>query len=329
MAMALEAEREPESEPEENEFQIERALTTDALHLAFIIPILQEMLALCGRPTNSNGCTLEEVSDAAMYAWRRIPTLERWEIVSPVTLHAAQLTQLQRHLFRLRCYNEWMPSLNDIWYDYVLICGATIPAMKARFAFVAMLRLAYRIRFRKLVILTGGRLLSEGDSQTRAGVIRMPDGYLSLYELVGRDLGELRTEAEAARVLTSLGPNLASGSSRHEAVVVNVPMQYHRAGSRRPSFDDTVKTWLATRPTPGKALFVSSQPHLRRYHAALRRILAGSGIDYEVCGPGLLDGMLGRGWSANSSDILAGGLDAVAHWIEEEMDYLSWTQMAF
>jgi len=263
---------------------------------------------------------IEEVADILIMAWRRNLFLERWQVVSPVVVHPSKFPRLRTHLQRVAVIDEWIPCFSNKSFRHLVVCGATFTAMRMRLAFAIMLNRTYGFHFKSLVVLASGRPVSEADIHRKMSSLDVPRCFADL--LSEYPVGS--TEAELAQHLATSCPNLALGPTWHTLTVINVPMQYHRAGWRRPNFADTVQAWVATRPEEGKTLFISSQPHLPRYSASLRGILANSHIEYELAGPGLKHAGLALDWRVGASaNVLAVTLDAVAHWVQEEIAQLA------
>ena len=193
----------------------------------------------------------------ATQVWRRKSGVERWE-VPDLTLSPTRQQAVLALLTDLGIVHQRVPREKE--YDYVLMLGATVPAMERRFQSVVDLW-GQGIRYRRVYFLTGQRPLVPEIDKVDALVKRV----------TGNDKNRAAwpvTESEAARMIWFSTPLTGA-----PADFIESPRKWQNNQWVRPSTQDTLEEWLATSPDPGSVLVISEQPHMRYQMAVVRQTL--------------------------------------------------------
>jgi len=216
----------------------------------------------------------EDLVSATQKLWMRKPGLERWEIEE---LPPEERTLVLNWAKEQGLYDAWLSICTT--YDKAILLGATTSRMQLRLSYLIQLW-NEGTRFHEILWLTGDRPLDKRvDSLTDRG----------------------KTESEAARILWEEA--LLPEEMRNLPIVfIAAPMN----GASRPNRQDTLTTWLNTKPQPCSALFVSSQPHCGAEFAAINAILPESFL-FDLVGPGTNP--------ENHPTDAAITLDSLARWI--------------
>ncbi len=207
--------------------------------------------------------------------------LERWELTE---LEEEQRLFVLNWAEQQRLYTAWQPASSR--YDTALILGATTGCMKKRMNYLAQLW-QQGVRFDQVIWLTGDRPLDARVDST---------------------LDRCRNESEAAHILWDEA-NLPEEMRQLPVTYIAVPMKSEGSSLKRPNTEDTLVAWLASGPTPCKALFISDQPFCGYQFAILKTTLPEE-FQFDLAGPGV---------DPSSHPAAAAiTLDSIARWIYQE-----------
>jgi hypothetical protein len=190
---------------------------------------------------------------------------------------------------KLRALFTNMGMVNAIYpvhknYDYILLLGSDEPDMKARIAFLNE-QIKKGISASRFIVLTSDRPLYDYEkSQTNAGTEQQ-----MIQELIAQLNPEHWHQLEYCQ---------ANGKTNADG--------FHQ----RATTEDTIKTWLATKPSPGNCLVISQQPYIGRQNAVLKMYLH-NGWKFETVGPQL-----------DAQFTLEDMLDTLARWVYQEYQNL-------
>ncbi len=226
--------------------------------------------------------SLSNIVAATQRVWLRSPERERWEF--NYAFENAR-NELLPYFDQLGMTQEIIPK--EKIYDYGVILGTTINALRRRFAYLFRLYESGVI-FKKCVIITGERSL---DPTIMVGDHPDDSEYESREEMFKRNnkLLPIRadwrepefvpaTESEMAHMLFEQA--VLPKGFRENVVVefVDTPMQKMGDGTwRRPNTGDTIKLWLKSNPKAGTVLAISDQPYINikmQYYNRFFQILA-------------------------------------------------------
>jgi hypothetical protein len=210
---------------------------------------------------------------------------QRWESADP---YAPVRAHLMPYLSDLNMVDPVYPE--DKEYDVILINGSTVPVMRMYLSFLESLFTEHGVYAKKIVLLTGKRLLDpvhDSDAlmfdSTLAGVPFRQDWECP--EVIPT------YESEAFRMLWDQ-MILSDALHSTEVVVIDAPEKWDaRLGSyTRPTTVDTIRAWLATHPSPGKLLSISGNPFIHYQDATFRielerQGLLNEGATLETVGP--------------------------------------------
>jgi len=243
--------------------------------------------------------TMDGIMSATQLAWLRKTGTERWEMEDP---YADRREALLTHLDNLGCVQAVEPMAQR--YDYALVFGASIHALRSRLAYFFELY-ERGIRCNTVVILTGARprdLTVENDD-TLCDVTQQVLPVCSDWQRPAR---MPTTEAEIVQFLLNQAVK-PQDFDMSCVVVVDTPMQpVPGGGIRRPTTADTVRCWLAKNPKAGSCLLISSQPYVG-YQDITARLDIPNTFELET---------VGRTISPKMKMSVA--LDNVARWIFQE-----------
>jgi hypothetical protein len=169
---------------------------------------------------------------------------ERWEIGS---VFEEKRTELLPYLEQLGFVNAVapMPGL----YDYFIIFGFATSDMKNQFDYITPFIQSNTVRGKNVILLTSSLPLPEQFKRYHFG------------------------ETEAAMMCGLFKQSILSGKPSQ---CIEVPMIVEHNKMRRPTTQDTIEAWLATRPVPGSCLALSAQPFIRRQSSLLEALLPSS-----------------------------------------------------
>ena len=169
---------------------------------------------------------------------------ERWEIGA---VFEEKRTELLPYLEQLGFVKAVAP-MPDL-YDYFIIFGFATSDMKNQFDYITPFIQSNTVQAKKVILLTSSLPLPE--------------------QFKRYDFGE--TEAALMRGLFK--QSILSGKPYQ---CIEVPMIAEHNRMRRPTTQDTIEAWLATRPVPGSCLALSAQPFIRRQSSLLQALLPSS-----------------------------------------------------
>lgn len=213
--------------------------TSAALFAAELKPGLQRLLERFNIEATQSR---EEILSEVQQLWLRKFGQERWELPAYSPDDHADIVD---DLFAMGYIGEIGPQKK--YYDYCLVLGATIPSMKKRLEYLG--DLWWRgVRFTHLVFLASNRPISQKGDRMAANE-------------------SFRDEMEA---LIFLYENSALPRELKE-VPVKIALAKRNMG--RANTTDTLAAWLAENPSPGSALAISTQPHVKYQEAVLCGLL--------------------------------------------------------
>lgn len=194
--------------------------------------------------------------------WLRGEGLERWDVQD----NAEQLAErdaIIKMFHSLNLINEIKPSHSH--YDYVLMMGALENRVKIRLEHAHSLYANSEYDFDNLVMLGGARPLTAAQEPS-----------------IERLLPEKQTEHGMMMCLLEemKGEHLEDVFFSKAVQEIDTPMQVDITGkTRRPNTKDTIDSWLATAPKPGRVLVISNQPYCSYQHSVARTLLP---TEFEV-----------------------------------------------
>jgi hypothetical protein len=219
---------------------------------------------------------LSDIVTATQAGWMRSDDIERWELSN---IEADQDTV---ELFRELGLVDAVDPLNTE-FDYAIIFGATVQAMRKRLAY--LLELYNKgVRFKQIVFLVGDR---------KRDPVKESDEVLQNKEnqyLTNKDNVECyaqtppSNETEMAQMIWNQA--MLFELSKIPVIFVHAQSTIINGIVRRPTTIDTVQTWKKEHnPKQGsRILAISSQPHIRRQGFILQSQLPGCFV--ETAGPG-------------------------------------------
>jgi len=196
--------------------------------------------------------TMRGINRAAQIEWIR--TGERWE-QKPSSRTGDEQKQGAELLKKCGFIDAIMPRKQE--YDYIIIMGGTVGRMCSRVEWLIKLQQSGLVTSKNpVILLTGSRPL---------------DPKIE-------DLDFAKTECDAME-------KIAKEASLTNYRLVNTPMFTNAEGKvRRPTTDDTIRTWLATNPHPGNVLVISNLPYAQQQGIAFLSFVSPRfGVD--VSGP--------------------------------------------
>jgi hypothetical protein len=198
--------------------------------------------------------------------WLRGEGLERWD-VEDNDKQLAERDTIMRMFQSLGLIDDIKPKYRD--YDYVLMMGALESRVETRLDYAHFLYAQAEYNFDHLVMLSGARPL-------------MADKEPSIKHLSP----EKQTEHGMMMYLLDRMKDKNPDDSFFSKPIqeIDTPMQVDVTGkSRRPNTKDTIDSWLATKPKPGRALVISNQPYCSYQHS-VARVLLPPEFDVETIG---------------------------------------------
>jgi hypothetical protein len=198
--------------------------------------------------------------------WLRGEGLERWD-VQDNSEQLAERDAIMKMFHSLDLIEDIKPK--QVHYDYVLMMGAMENRVKTRLGYAHSLYTDSKYDFDHLVMLGGARPL-------------MADKEPSIEHL----LPEKQTEHGMMMYLLDgmKGEHPDDVFFSKPVQEIDTPMQVDVAGKpRRPNTKDTIDSWLATNPKPGRVLVISNQPYCSYQHSVARTLLPAE-FDVETVG---------------------------------------------
>lgn len=239
--------------------------------------------------------SLENLNLLAQAVFKRPDNLERYQLKHSVfnQKFISYDTPKIRALFeKIGDINPILPSLKR--YKYILLNGATIPAMRKRLKTFSDMVTTGALKMTpevQVVFLTGDRDLS--DSETTEVLLNPKPLPQDPYWTPPQERSQFpKTEYEAAQWIwaqTDLPPALR----KVNIIFVNAP----KKEEKRPDTLGTVEAWVAENPQPGHCLSLSNQPfvfyqELMIRHAFQKAKLDKKGFTVEGVGSGAEDDIL-------------------------------------
>lgn len=198
--------------------------------------------------------------------WLRGEGLERWHVQDT----SEQLTErdaIMKMFHSLDLIEDIKPK--QAHYDYVLMMGALESRVKTRLSYAHSLYADSKYDFEHLVMLGGARPL-------------MADKEPSTKHLLPENQTEHGMMMYLLNDMKDKHPDDIFFSKPVQEI--DAPMQVDVAGKpRRPNTKDTIDSWLATNPKPGRVLVISNQPYCGYQHSVARTLLPAE-FDVETVG---------------------------------------------
>lgn len=244
--------------------------------------ISADMLNLFEKTKLAAPHSLEEAISETQAHWLRKPGTERWEMDRKFNFSAADQASVQASFTNLLMIQAVQPQKSE--YAYVVILGATVKTMRARFAYFLEQWKNFGLRAPKVIFLVGQR--------PRAPEVESTDLLLGNYEhQLPLDTAWKapfvlpKTETEMAKLIVEQS-DLPEELTKNMITFVDTPLQKTKSGALvRPNTTDTVDYWLASTKSPaGSILAVSSNPYSGYQHAALVRVFPPD-FSVETVGP--------------------------------------------
>jgi hypothetical protein len=196
---------------------------------SFVNDDLMELLKVMEVPHDG---TFPSIVEATQKRWIRPTGKQRWEIKD--TLTEVQKKTVMDYCIKMGFFTEIKPSSQS--YDYAILLGATVTPMKRQMAHLAHLA-DLGIKFKQVILLSGPRLLDPK-------VETIPDGCL--------------TEGDAMAFVWKEHPLSKQIPWHHfQSPMMTTP----EGDTRPPNRADTIHTWLASSPEPGRCFMISTQPY--------------------------------------------------------------------
>lgn len=237
---------------------------------------LKTVLDTTGIQTNN---TLEDIVSQTQKAWLRPANKERFEIETDAY---AEKKELLLPLFKdLEMVNPMAPTQKK--YSYAIILGAVLSRVKTRMAYLINLWNS-GVRFDFLVFLTGQRTL---DKTKEIPLLKTEDKMPA-------------TETDMVKIVyqTTIMPD-----TMRAIPVIFVDAQ--NQNNKRPTTEDTVKSWLIGNLVPGPCLVISNQPYIHYQEEVLKTLLPET-FTIECAGDGV---------NNNENVMTTVYLDTLARWI--------------
>jgi len=239
------------------------------------------LLALLQALNIKHDGTLPSIVAATQTAWLRPAGKERWEIDEKFADRSAQLLPL---LEKFEFVQECKPTQQ--YYDYAIIFGAMVERVRKRVGYLIE-QWNVGVRFNKVIVLTGQRPLDP----IKEKMDIVPKTETRMLEWI---IEQATMPNELRTIIT----------------VVDTPMQQTADGlPRRPNTADTITTWLATSPTPGSCLAITTHSFTGYQDAVLHALLP-QGFTIETIAP------------AANGVVISECLDNLARWLYVENQLL-------
>jgi len=259
--------------------------------------------------------TRGDVIAKTQQAWLRPAGVERFNMTDPWAEKHDQIKPLCKQLGLI---DPVMPAAKI--YDYALVHGALVLAMRARIAFLVKLWQA-GIRFKRVVILTGKRDLDPRAEPAAAFEDRKQQilPIRSDWQRGEKPLPQFESDA-AAMIYDQAA--LPADMRALPVDIIDAPKITTASGDlARPNTQSTVATWLATNPSPGLCLAITNQPFVGYQDAILKTVLP-KGFTVETVGFGVPTreelAAVGGGPAAATLDAASAWLDSLARWMYQE-----------
>lgn len=234
---------------------------------------------------------LSDIVEKTQKAWLRKQGVQRWEMDKLITQHDAQLQQL---FHDMGLYKEILPQNKH--FKYLLILGATFPAMEKRFNFAINL---YKsgIQFDTIVLLAGTRPCAPERNETTQTFLKFCN-----KTTMDRDI---KTEMDVLKLIYDY-IDMPEAMRNIPVVSIDVANADHAILTTA----DIVNSWLRTNPTPGNCLAISCQPYVHYQNTVLKTLLP-QNYPVETVGTGCAP-----------HDNIAVMLDNLARMLYQELQYL-------
>lgn len=204
--------------------------------------------------------TLDDTVKQTQDQWLRKPGQERWDI-EKYTIQNEQ--ELWTVFSKLGLCDAAKPQYQE--YEHALILGALFKRIADRMQYLVDLW-KQGTRFKSIVMLGGARPVVEAQGENL-------ESYLAWLGQESLDQNLPETETDVLKFVYD-HIDMPEEMKALPVVFVDVPMLQNSSGSlRRPTTGDTIEWWLKTDPTPGRCLFVSSQPYVGYQQSVVKTFL--------------------------------------------------------
>ena len=212
--------------------------------------------------------TLDSIIKATQTAWLRKPGQERWHLEKQYQdIHAT----LMLIFTQLALIDEVQPLYKH--YMYALMLGSTVQVIRIRLGYLIYLW-NKGVRFDTIVML-GGQRPMDPTIENETTLLNNTESYDVFPFKQGWTLqGDLpNTEITMMRMVFDQA-QLPAGFEKVPVVYIDVPMKVTADGKlARPTTGDTIAYWLATNPSIGSCLAISSQPQVNYQDTVIRTYL--------------------------------------------------------
>lgn len=239
----------------------------------------EPLLTLLKRTDVTHAGNLQSIRDATQQGWR-----QRGKHSGDIPDRFPELRDEAIVLFEeLGFIGEQPPQL--CFYDYALVFGAYILAVRKRLAMLKQLWWEGGLRFGHLVLL-GGKRPAHSEKESLAK-INAPEGGLIMRPGWEPLTAVPPTEDEIMRTVLVESDLPAEWKDPRGHTVVDTPLRSDRPEKPDPSAEDTLLWWLGKSPcgiSGSRILGVYSQPGVRHIEAVCQRILGGYSCTMDCVG---------------------------------------------
>lgn len=243
--------------------------------------------------------SLQQLVDYTQQEWLRKPGTERWQMQEIAALNNKEA--VMQSLQKLELFKTIAPTKKQ--YAYCIVFGSAAKSMRKRIAFAFALH-KQGIHCTHYIFLGGKRPL---DPKQESKEVLLDRNNKELpVRASWQEPQELPTnETELIKFLINQA-EIPAGLNANDFVFVDAPMKTNPNGTTaRPTTGDTLHHWLATNPTPGNCLFISSQPYVG-YQDSVARTYIPAEFSIETVG------------TAVEEESISVLLDTIARWLYQE-----------
>lgn len=208
--------------------------------------------------------SLASAVEQTQQQWLRATGKERWQIneLFPEKRQEALLL-----LDELGCIAAVQPTHNH--YDYAIILGASVPAIRIRLSYLAQLW-QDGVHFENLIFLGGARPL---DPQRESASVLLDTKNKTLPAKNGWQYNGILPTTEITMMQFIYDQaDLPKEFMACPVKFISTPLQKtnYAANPRNPNTADIITTWLAQDPMNGTCLFISNNPYIGYQDAVVR-----------------------------------------------------------
>jgi hypothetical protein len=210
--------------------------------------------------------TLASIVKETQQHWLRQAGKERWQVDEICADKKDEILKISQMLGQL---DEIAPTKTH--YRYAVILGATAKRVRTRLAYLIEL---YKkgIQFDEIIMLGSDRPLdAEIENEVMLLDTKNPDLACKTNWTFNGALP--KTEFEMLKFIYDQA-DLPAQFKAVPTQIINTPMIKNSNGTmRRPTTEDTIKTFLSLNPKSGDCLFISNQPYVSYQDAVVRTYL--------------------------------------------------------